>query len=114
MRAVQFQEYGGPEVLGVGQAPEVHPGPGQVRVQVRASSVNPLDWKLRAGYMAQGKPLTSPGIVGFDASGVVVQGTLVRINSSGSALSGSGANPASAVDPKPAEPLGPLLADKGG
>lgn len=71
MRAVQFQEYGGPEVLGVGQAPEVHPGPGQVRVQVRASSVNPLDWKLRAGYMAQGKPLTSPGIVGFDASGVV-------------------------------------------
>ena len=54
------------------------------------------------------------GFITIDASGVVVQGTLVRINSGGSALSGSGANPASAVDPKPAEPLGPLLADKGG
>lgn len=54
------------------------------------------------------------GFITIDASGVVVQGTLVRINSGGAALSGSGANPASAVDPKPAEPLGPLLADKGG
>jgi NADPH:quinone reductase-like Zn-dependent oxidoreductase len=71
MPAVQFHEYGGPEVLHVGDAPEVHPGPGQVRVEVRASSVNPLDWKMRAGYLAQGKPMTSPGIVGFDASGVV-------------------------------------------
>ncbi len=71
MTAVQFDQYGGPDVLTVGEAPEVHPGPGQVRVRVRASSVNPLDWKLRAGYLAQGEPLTAPGTVGFDASGVV-------------------------------------------
>lgn len=71
MSAVVFHEFGGPEVLGLEEVPEVHPGPGQVRMVVRASSVNPLDWKLRAGYLAQGKPLVDPGIVGFDASGVV-------------------------------------------
>jgi type VI secretion system secreted protein VgrG len=45
---------------------------------------------------------------------VIIQGTLVRINSGGSALSGAGASPTTAEDPKPAEPLGPLLSDKGG
>lgn len=71
MPAVVFHEFGGPEVLSLEEVPEVHPGPGQVRVVVRASSVNPLDWKLRAGYLAQGEPLADPGTVGFDASGVV-------------------------------------------
>lgn len=71
MLAVLFHAYGGPDVLTVGEAPDAHPGPEQVRVRVRASSVNALDWKLRAGYLAQGKPLERPGIVGFDASGVV-------------------------------------------
>jgi len=71
MIALQFKAYGGPEVLTVGQAPEVHPGPGQVRVLVRASSVNPIDWKLRAGYVARGKPLQGVGYLGYDAAGVV-------------------------------------------
>jgi len=71
MLALQFKEYGGPDVLTVGEAPEVHAGPGQIRVAVRASSVNPIDWKIRAGYLAQGKPLTGPGFLGSDAAGVV-------------------------------------------
>jgi NADPH:quinone reductase-like Zn-dependent oxidoreductase len=71
MLALQFKEYGGPEVLTVNQAPEVHAGPGQLRVTVRASSVNPIDAKIRAGYLAQGKPLTGPGYLGWDAAGVV-------------------------------------------
>ncbi|WP_420120432.1 NADP-dependent oxidoreductase [Nakamurella sp.] len=71
MSAVVFHEFGGPEVLRLEEVPEVHPGPGQVRVAVRASSVNPLDWKVRAGFMAQGKPLDGMGTVGFDAAGVV-------------------------------------------
>jgi len=54
------------------------------------------------------------GFITIDASGVVVQGTLVRINSGGSALSGSGANPDTAVDPTLANPLDPTLADSGG
>lgn len=71
MFALQFKSYGGPDVLTVDQAPDVHPKAGQVRVQVRASSVNPIDWKIRAGYMAQGKPLDGTGYLGYDASGVV-------------------------------------------
>jgi len=71
MRALQYRSYGGPGVLEVGQAPDVHPTAGTVRVQVRASSVNPMDWKIRAGYLSDGKPLESPGYPGLDAAGVV-------------------------------------------
>ena len=71
MFALQYKSYGGPEVLSVGEAPDVHAGPGQVRVQVRAASVNPIDWKLRAGYLAGGKPLEGTGYLGYDAAGVV-------------------------------------------
>lgn len=71
MRALQYSSYGGPEVLTVGAAPEPHAGPGQVRVAVRAASVNPIDWKLRAGYMGQGKALEGVAYVGADAAGVV-------------------------------------------
>lgn len=71
MRALQFKSYGGPEVLTVGDAPDVHAGAGQVRVTVRAASVNALDWKIRAGYLAGGRPLQGIGYLGADAAGVV-------------------------------------------
>ena len=71
MHALQFSSYGGPEVLAFAQAPDVHAGPGQVRISVRAASVNPIDWKIRAGYMAQGKELEGTGYLGYDAAGVV-------------------------------------------
>jgi NADPH:quinone reductase-like Zn-dependent oxidoreductase len=68
MKAVQFAEHGGPEVLQVVEVDEPHPGPGEIRVAVRAAGVNPLDWKLRAGLM----PVRSlPAGSGFDAAGVV-------------------------------------------
>jgi NADPH:quinone reductase-like Zn-dependent oxidoreductase len=69
--ALQFTEYGGPEVLSVGEAPEPHAGPGQIRVVVRAASVNGIDWKIRSGIAARGKPLEGTGYLGFDAAGVV-------------------------------------------
>ena len=40
MYALQFTEYGGPEVISLGEAPEPHPGPGQIRIKVRAASLN--------------------------------------------------------------------------
>lgn len=71
MRAAQFSEYGGADVLEIGEAPEPHPGPGQVRVVVHAVSINPIDWKIRAGYV-QGQGKTEfPIILGNDAAGVV-------------------------------------------
>jgi NADPH:quinone reductase-like Zn-dependent oxidoreductase len=69
--ALQFDKYGGPDVLKIGEAPEPHAGPGQIRIVVRAASVNPIDWKIRSGMLAQGKPLESTSYPGFDASGVV-------------------------------------------
>ena len=71
MRAVRFHEYGDPRVLAIEDSPEPHAGPGQVRIRVRAASVNPIDWKIRAGYLAEMMPTTFPVIPGSDAAGVV-------------------------------------------
>jgi len=71
MWALQFTEYGEPGVITLGEAPEPHAGPGQIRIEVRAASVNPIDWKVRSGLYAQGKPLEGTGYLGFDAAGVV-------------------------------------------
>ncbi len=54
-----------------GDAPDPHPGPGQVRIGVRATSVNPIDWKVFTGAMAGGQPMSGTGYLGCDAAGVV-------------------------------------------
>jgi NADPH:quinone reductase-like Zn-dependent oxidoreductase len=71
MRALQFKAYGGPEVLEWAEAPDPHPGPGQIRIAVRAASVNPIDWKTIGGAMAGGKPMVETAYLGYDAAGVV-------------------------------------------
>jgi NADPH:quinone reductase-like Zn-dependent oxidoreductase len=71
MRALQFSTYGGPEVLQWAEAPDPHPGPGQVRITVRAASVNPIDWKVLTGMLSGDKPLQGTGYLGYDAAGVV-------------------------------------------
>jgi NADPH:quinone reductase-like Zn-dependent oxidoreductase len=71
MRALQFTTYGGPEVLRWADAPDPHTGPGQIRIAVRAASVNPIDWKMLAGAMSGGQPMDGTGYLGFDAAGVV-------------------------------------------
>jgi NADPH:quinone reductase-like Zn-dependent oxidoreductase len=73
MRALQFAVYGGPEVLTWGDAPAPQAGPGQIRVAVRAASVNPVDWKVLTGAVSGGQPLAGPGYLGRDAAGVVDQ-----------------------------------------
>src|SRR3954451_21356357 len=71
MRAVTFTDYGGPEVLGVADAEEPHPEPGQIRIAVRASGVNPIDWKARSGVMRDVMPVRFPAVDGREAAGVV-------------------------------------------
>jgi NADPH:quinone reductase-like Zn-dependent oxidoreductase len=71
MRALQFRAYGGPEVLEWAAAPEPHAGPGQVRIAVRAASVNPIDWKMTGGLVSGDQPMTGTGYLGYDAAGVV-------------------------------------------
>src|SRR4051812_35311101 len=71
MRALQFTSYGNPEALRWADAPDPHAGAGQVRIAVRAASVNPLDWKVLTGAMSGGQPPAGPGYLGYDAAGVV-------------------------------------------
>ena len=71
MRALQFTAYGSPEVLRWAEAEEPHAGPGQIRIAVRAASVNPIDWKKVSGLLSGGKPLAGRAYLGVDASGVV-------------------------------------------
>jgi NADPH:quinone reductase-like Zn-dependent oxidoreductase len=71
MRALQFTEYGGPEVLRWGDAPEPRVGSGEIRIAVRAASVNPVDWKIFTGALSGGQRLTATGYLGSDAAGVV-------------------------------------------
>ncbi|MFL5830655.1 MAG: NADP-dependent oxidoreductase [Solirubrobacteraceae bacterium] len=71
MRALQFSEYGSPDVLAWGDAPEPHAASGQIRIAVRAASVNPIDWKMLVGALSGGQPLTGKGYLGYDAAGVV-------------------------------------------
>ena len=73
MRAVGVTEFGGPEALHLVDVPEVHAGPGEVRLAVQAAAVNPTDTGGRSGLyarMAGGVP-EMPWIVGMDAAGVV-------------------------------------------
>jgi NADPH:quinone reductase-like Zn-dependent oxidoreductase len=67
MRAVQFSEFGGPEVLEIAELPEPHPDAGQIRIAVRAAGVNPIDWKVRGGAMGGDLPKQ----VGQEAAGLV-------------------------------------------
>ena len=67
MKAVRFSRFGGPEVLEIVDLPDPHPGPGQVRIAVRAAGVNPSDWKKRQGLMDEELPQT----LGYEAAGVV-------------------------------------------
>lgn len=71
MRALQFTAYGGPQALTWSDAPVPHAGPGQIRIAVRAASVNPIDWKRLTGAMSGGQPPAGPEYLGNDAAGVV-------------------------------------------
>jgi NADPH:quinone reductase-like Zn-dependent oxidoreductase len=68
MRALLYDQFGPPDVLYVGEAPDPHAGPGQIRVAVRAAGVNPWDWKVRSGQQSE---VEFPYIPGVDVSGAV-------------------------------------------
>jgi NADPH:quinone reductase len=72
MRVVGFTEFGGPEVLGVHEVPQRHPGPGEVRIRVRAAAVNPTDTAGRAGWFPDRyRDVEPPYVPGMDAAGVI-------------------------------------------
>ena len=71
MKAVRFHEYGDPGVLRYEDAARPEPAAGEVLVQVAATSFNPVDAGIRAGYLQQVFPVTFPHIPGVDVAGTV-------------------------------------------
>jgi NADPH:quinone reductase-like Zn-dependent oxidoreductase len=93
MKAVQFSEYGGSEVVHVVDVDEPHAGPGQVRIAVRAAGVNPSDWKRRDGQYREFEEVRFPSGFGVEASGVVDEvGPGLSSVSVGDAVFGFGEN----------------------
>jgi NADPH:quinone reductase-like Zn-dependent oxidoreductase len=72
-RAVRFDEYGGVDVLYVGDVDPPRPGPGQLLVRVKAAGINPGEAKIRRGMMHERFPATFPSGQGSDLAGVVEQ-----------------------------------------
>ena len=68
MRAALFSEHGGPEVIRIAEAEAPEPAPGEVRVAVRAASLNHLDLWARRGLPFE---IPMPHIGGSDVAGVV-------------------------------------------
>ena len=72
MKAVQVIGYGDVNQLHYGNVPELVPGPGEILVRMVATSINPIDWKLRRGDLKGVRPLQFPEVLGRDLAGDVV------------------------------------------
>ncbi|MEV0947068.1 NADP-dependent oxidoreductase [Rhodococcus sp. NPDC049939] len=71
MKAISYSAYGGPEVLETVDVPVPEPSGNQVRIAIRAAGVNPFDWKVRSGSMAEVMKVKFPKIPGSEVAGVV-------------------------------------------
>ena len=72
-KAVQFDSYGGVDVLEVRDVPRPVPGAGEVLVEVRAAGINPSEAVIRSGALADQFPATFPSGQGSDVAGVVAE-----------------------------------------
>jgi len=71
MRAITYSRYGGHDVLELTELPTPKVGPDSVLVRVKAASVNPVDWKVRQGYLDAIMDVEFPVVPGWDVAGVV-------------------------------------------
>jgi NADPH:quinone reductase-like Zn-dependent oxidoreductase len=73
MKALYYRQYGSSDVLEYAEAPEPVPGPGQVLVQVAATSFNPVDAGIRGGYLAGVYSIDFPHVPGVDVAGTIAE-----------------------------------------
>ena len=71
MRAVRIHSFGGPEVVHVDEVADSVPGADEVLVAVAAAGVNPVDWKIREGYLNEVMPFELPVTLGNEIAGTV-------------------------------------------
>ncbi len=71
MKAIEFNQYGGPDVLHLVDVEAPHAGPGEVRIEVRAAGVNPSDWKRREGQYRAFEDVRFPAGLGVEGAGIV-------------------------------------------
>ncbi|PRY52963.1 NADPH:quinone reductase-like Zn-dependent oxidoreductase [Knoellia remsis] len=71
MRAITYSEYGTTDVLTSSEVPDPKVGPAEVLIRVRSASVNPVDWKIMAGYLDPLMQADFPVVPGWDVAGVV-------------------------------------------
>ncbi len=73
MRAAVLTRYGDVDALELRDVPEPQPGRGSVKLRIAASSLNPIDWKIRSGATKDWFKTEFPTILGYDAAGEVVE-----------------------------------------
>jgi NADPH:quinone reductase-like Zn-dependent oxidoreductase len=73
MRAIVIDQYGDKDVLNEREVEQPDIGDNQVLLSNRATSINPIDWKVREGYLKDMLPFDFPIILGWDAAGVVAR-----------------------------------------
>ena len=73
MKALYYRQYGDSDVLEYAEAPKPAPGPGQVLVQVAATSFNPVDAGIRGGYLAGVYSIAFPHVPGVDVAGTIAE-----------------------------------------
>lgn len=71
MKAIVINQYGGSEQLVEKELPVPEIGDDQVLIELKATSINPIDWKMRAGYLKEILPYDFPIILGWDAAGII-------------------------------------------
>ena len=73
MRAVQIKQYGGTETLQLVQIDMPKINADDILIQVKSAAINPVDWKIREGYLQEFIPYALPVTLGWDVAGIVTE-----------------------------------------
>lgn len=73
MKAVVIEQYGGKENLKLKELNKPVIREDQVLIEMHATSINPIDWKIREGYLKDAIPFKFPVILGWDAAGIITE-----------------------------------------
>lgn len=73
MKAIIMNQYGESEELVETELSKPEINPDQVLIEMHATAINPIDWVMRSGYMAESMPVEFPFILGWDAAGVIAE-----------------------------------------